>query len=63
MYSLAYGDIILEAMSAGDEKEQISQRLEAYQVEHTLGEYQQGEHRFDNIITWYVSHFNRKSIV
>ncbi len=58
----AYGDIILEAMRAGEEKEQIAQRLEAYQKEHTPGEYQLEEDRFDNIIPWYVAHFKRKGI-
>lgn len=58
----AYGDIILEAMRAGEEKERITQRLEAYQREHTSGDYQPDERRFDNIITWYVAHFKRKGV-
>ena len=59
----AYGDIILEAMSMGEEKGQIVQRLEAYQAERAQGEYQLGEHHFENIITWYVAHFNRKGVI
>jgi len=59
----AYGDIILEAMRAGEEKEQIAQRLEAYQRERAPGEYQPDERRFNNIITWYVAHFKRKGVV
>ncbi len=58
----AYGDIILEAMRAGEEKEQMAQRLESYQIERAPGEYQLGEPRFDHIISWYVAHFKRKGI-
>ena len=56
----AYGDIILEAMRAGDENEQLVQKLEAYHIEHTPGEHQPEKPRFDSIINWYVAHFKRK---
>ena len=59
----AYGDIILEAMNAGEGKEQIAQRLEAYEIEHISGQSQTGGRRFDNIIPWYVAHFKRKGVV
>jgi len=58
----AYGDIILEAMRVGEEKEQIVQRLETYHIEHAAGQYQLGERRFDNIIPWYVDYFKRKGV-
>ncbi len=58
----AYGDIILEAMRAGEEKERMIQRLEAYQIEHAPSEYQKGESRLDSIITEYVAHFQRKGV-
>ena len=58
----AYGDIILDAMRAGEEKEQMAHRLEAYQIERPPGEHQLEEHHFDHIITWYVAHFKRKGV-
>ena len=58
----AYGDIILEAMKVGEGKEQIAQRLEAYEIEHIPGQSQIGGRRFDNIITWHVEYFKRKGI-
>ena len=58
----AYGDIILEAMKAGEGKEQMVRRLEAYHRERVPGEYQLEEHRFDHIIPWYVAHFKRKGV-
>lgn len=58
----AYGDIILEAMKAGEGKEQMTQRLEAYQIENAPNDYQPGERRLDNMITWYVVHFKRKGV-
>ena len=59
----AYGDIILEAMRAGEENEQIAQKLQAYYVEHAPSDHQVEEHRLDDIIPWYVAHFKRKGIV
>lgn len=59
----AYGDIILEAMRAGEDNEKIARRLEAYQREHAPGEYQPEEVRYNSIITWYVAHFKRKGVV
>jgi len=59
----AYGEIILEAMSAGEDNEKIARRLAAYQREHDHNEYLPGERRFDSIITWYVAHFKRKGVV
>ena len=58
----AYGDIILEAMKAGEQKEQMVQRLEAYQAERTPRQYRRGEHRFDHIATWYIDYFKRRGI-
>lgn len=58
----AYGAIILEAMKAGEGKEQITQRLEAYETECASGEYQLGECHFENVVTWYVAHFKRKDV-
>ncbi|MFC1943816.1 MBL fold metallo-hydrolase [Chloroflexota bacterium] len=58
----AYGDIILEAMKAGEGKEQMIRRLEAYHIERVPGEYQLEEQRFDHIIPWYVAHFKRKGV-
>ena len=59
----AYGDIILEALRAGEAKEQMTRRLEAYQRERTPSQYQPGEPHFDTAITWYVAHFKRKGVV
>ncbi|MBI4284216.1 MAG: MBL fold metallo-hydrolase [Chloroflexi bacterium] len=58
----AYGDIILAAMKAGEGKERMAQRLEAYEMEGTPSDDQPEERRFDNIITWYVAHFKRKGV-
>jgi len=56
----AHGDIILEAMRAGEDNEKIAQRLEVYQIDHPPSQYQPGLDRPDRIITWYVDYFKRK---
>jgi glyoxylase-like metal-dependent hydrolase (beta-lactamase superfamily II) len=56
------GDIILDAMKAGEETEQIAQRLRTYQLERTTGENHSRERSLDYIIPWYVAHFKRKAI-
>ncbi|MBA7614517.1 Hydroxyacylglutathione hydrolase [subsurface metagenome] len=64
-----YGDIILEAMKAGEGKEEMARRLEAYQKERSPSKPQPIHYSLaadtyrQGIIPSYVAHFKRKGAV
>ena len=58
-----YGDIILEAMRAGQGKEEMTRRLMHYHKEHDPGDPRTTLHRFDDIIPWYIAYFKRKGAI
>jgi glyoxylase-like metal-dependent hydrolase (beta-lactamase superfamily II) len=56
------GDIIFNAMKAGEGKEMIARRLKTYQTENTTGQYQSKVRDLEFIIPWYLAHFQRKNV-
>ncbi|MDP2729802.1 MAG: MBL fold metallo-hydrolase [Dehalococcoidales bacterium] len=56
----AYNEIILEAVRAGETKEEIGKKLEAYQMEHAPEQYRPGEHNFNNVISRYLAYFRKR---
>ncbi|MDP2729253.1 MAG: MBL fold metallo-hydrolase [Dehalococcoidales bacterium] len=59
----AYGDIMLEALKAGEERGEIEARLKAYQKEHAPSEIPRGEYRLNNVIRGYTAYFKRQGII
>jgi hypothetical protein len=58
----AYGSIILGALKAGEGREAIARRLEAYQKEHSAKEHRPRKGQFDDLITWHTAYFKKKGV-
>ncbi len=58
----SYGDIILNGLKEGEEREQIAQKLEEYQIARAPRTYQPGNQEWNGIIFWYSTHFRKKGL-
>ncbi len=57
-----YGEIILEAMRAGEGEEEMERRLGVYQKAHSPDDPRDELCRVDEIIPWYIACFKRKGL-
>lgn len=59
----AFRDIILASLKAGERKEAIAGRLEAYRLEHTTGNHAMAKWQFDAMIAWHAAYFKKNGMV